>query len=379
MKKLLILFITTFLINSCNSQSKKEKMETTNSNKANEDTSYTTYLPLMKKLLKDNNYNYPKNEEFRKRIREYTGVDLENSKYNDVYLKNGKGFIALDNEGFIDSYQVDRGSIDGAGDAFSDILSGGLNESLNEDFINYNKVLFNDDLLSIAKVIADKKIIDDIVVYFNYEKNLNLYTTLINSIKKIDDHPKDFNLALLWYNDKSKPEIIREKIISDLENKNPQYIYDLTYFLFLNNKKINEVDEKLINKTLAYLINIQLKRDDEKDLSSNKGYQLLNNFYVQNAQFLETLQNSNYFDFKMVDKYTQIYLSLKKEQTYPGYIQDLDGYTNLRKEKSSSSQIIEKIKSGENIEILDNSGDWWLIVTHKGNTGFVHKSKIVIQ
>lgn len=185
MKKLLILFITTFLIYSCNSQSKKEKMETTNSNKVNEDTSYNTYLPLMKKLLNDNNYNYPKNEEFRKRIREYTGVDIENSKYNDLYLKNGKGFIALDNEGFIDSYQVDRGSIDGAGDAFSDILSGGLNESLNEDFINYNKVLFNDDPLAIAKVIADKKIIDDIVVYFNYEKNLNLYTTLINSIKKL--------------------------------------------------------------------------------------------------------------------------------------------------------------------------------------------------
>lgn len=41
--------------------------------------------------------------------------------------------------------------------------------------------------------------------------------------------------------------------------------------------------------------------------------------------------------------------------------------------------IIEKIKSGENIEILDNSGDWWFIVTHKGNIGFVHKSKIVIQ
>lgn len=135
----------------------------------------------------------------------------------------------------------------------------------------------------------------------------------------------------------------------------------------------------MINKTLAYLINIQLKRDDEKDLSINKGYQLLNNFYVQNSQFLETLQNSNYFDFKIVDKYTQIYLSLKQEQTYPGYIQDLDGYTNLRKEKSSSPPIIEKIKSGENIEILDNSGDWWLIVTHKGNTGFVHKSKIVIQ
>ncbi|MCV9926932.1 SH3 domain-containing protein [Flavobacterium sp. LS1R49] len=57
-------------------------------------------------------------------------------------------------------------------------------------------------------------------------------------------------------------------------------------------------------------------------------------------------------------------------------IQDSDGFTNLRKEKSSTSAIIEKIKSGEKIQVLNNSGDWWLVRTNSDNKGYVYKSKI---
>ncbi len=58
------------------------------------------------------------------------------------------------------------------------------------------------------------------------------------------------------------------------------------------------------------------------------------------------------------------------------HIQDPDGYTNLRKEKNTSSEILQKIKSGDHIEVLDNSGDWFLIKTKEGKQGYVHKSRI---
>ncbi|SIT09767.1 SH3 domain-containing protein [Chryseobacterium ureilyticum] len=45
------------------------------------------------------------------------------------------------------------------------------------------------------------------------------------------------------------------------------------------------------------------------------------------------------------------------------YIQDADGYTNLRKDKNTSSQILQKINTGEQIEILNQNGDWWLVVS----------------
>lgn len=58
------------------------------------------------------------------------------------------------------------------------------------------------------------------------------------------------------------------------------------------------------------------------------------------------------------------------------FIQDPDGYTNLRKDKSSTSDIIEKVKSGEKIEVLDDSGNWWYIQTKSGKKGYVYKTKI---
>jgi hypothetical protein len=58
------------------------------------------------------------------------------------------------------------------------------------------------------------------------------------------------------------------------------------------------------------------------------------------------------------------------------FIRDPDGYTNLRKDKNGTSDIIEKVKSGEKIEVLDNSGNWWLIQTKSGKKGYVYKTKI---
>jgi len=58
------------------------------------------------------------------------------------------------------------------------------------------------------------------------------------------------------------------------------------------------------------------------------------------------------------------------------FIHDSDGYTNLRKDKNTSSEVLEKITSGEQVDVLDQSGDWWLIKTKNGKQGYVHKSRI---
>ena len=65
-----------------------------------------------------------------------------------------------------------------------------------------------------------------------------------------------------------------------------------------------------------------------------------------------------------------------KEKYNFNKIVDPDGYTNLRKDKHSSSEILRKIKSGEPIEVLDNTGDWFLIKTNEGDKGYVHRSRI---
>jgi hypothetical protein len=62
-----------------------------------------------------------------------------------------------------------------------------------------------------------------------------------------------------------------------------------------------------------------------------------------------------------------------------GKINDLDGFTNLRREKNSTSTILEKVKTGESVEVLDNSGDWWLIKTKLGNIGYIYKTKATVE
>lgn len=367
---------------SCNSQTKEKKIELKGSIKKNEDKLYVEYLPLMEKLLKTNGYKFLVHQDFKNKIDEYFGIDIDQAKFNDVFLEQGLGFTAMSNEGFIDTYQVDRGIIDGAGDAFFDILKEEMNNNYNVDFVNYNKVLFNDDLTAISKINKDVDKTEDIVVYLNYEKNNLLYSSFIKNLKKIDDYNDGFKWHLLWYNNRSKSEIIRKKIISDITSKKPEFIFDLAYFLHNELVKAKgKVELKLLEKTLAYLIEIELKYYDDKDLNDNKGYSLLNNFYVQNPSLLNKFKNNDYYEYVLVNKYTQKYLSLSlaEESSIFGKIVDKDGFTNLRKEKNSLSEILQKIISGSQVEVLDNSGDWWLVQTKEGKKGYVFKTKIMVK
>lgn len=306
MKRTIILFMITMLVISCNSQTKEKKMEVKESIKKNEDKLYAEYMPLMRDLLKNNNYKFLEHSVFKNTVIEYFGVDTDNAKFNDVYLESGLGYTALSNEGFIDTYQVDRGIIDGAGDAFADILKDGLNNDYNIDFINYNKVLFNDDLSAISKVNVDKDKVEDIVVYLNYEKNNILNNSFVKNIKKVDNYNESFKWHLLWYNNKTKPDVIRKKILQDIADKKPDFIFDLAYFLNNNSNKIKDkVDAVLIDETLAFLIEVELQHYNDKDLNDNKGYSLLNNFYVQNPTLLERFKSKKFYGYSLIDSYTK--------------------------------------------------------------------------
>ena len=60
-----------------------------------------------------------------------------------------------------------------------------------------------------------------------------------------------------------------------------------------------------------------------------------------------------------------------------GVINDPDGYTNVRKEKSTSSPVVSKIFKGEVFSYQPVKGDKWYSVIIKGQSGYVHSSRIV--
>jgi uncharacterized protein YgiM (DUF1202 family) len=59
-------------------------------------------------------------------------------------------------------------------------------------------------------------------------------------------------------------------------------------------------------------------------------------------------------------------------------INDPDGYTNVRREKSAASDIVTKVKEGEKFYTYKQSGDWWQIKTRDGKVGYMHVSRIKI-
>ena len=60
-----------------------------------------------------------------------------------------------------------------------------------------------------------------------------------------------------------------------------------------------------------------------------------------------------------------------------GKINDPDGYTNVRKDKSSKSDILFKVYKNKIFKIIDNSGNWWLI-EYDGKKGYMYKNRIDI-
>ena len=95
-------------------------------------------------------------------------------------------------------------------------------------------------------------------------------------------------------------------------------------------------------------------------------------------------ENEDRNDEKIIDKLNVNikdfnYNSFQNSSKSAYKINDPDGYTNLRKEKNTTSTVLEKIETGQIVELIEKSGDWYLVKTKAGNEGYVFKTKIVAK
>lgn len=158
------------------------------------------------------------------------------------------------------------------------------------------------------------------------------YNQLIYDIKIKYQDDKELGIKLRLIEQKKKD--FYEYAIKIVKKDYKKYNYvDGPYFDYLVDKKDKEIQYIMLNIISDDKISDDLKKD-----------------------ILQKLNNLNIFE-----------------------ISDPDGYTNVRKEKSTSSDILQRIKSGEVVEVLDNSGDWYLIKTKEGKEGYVHKSRVKVS
>ncbi|MBP2615887.1 SH3 domain-containing protein [Chryseobacterium jejuense] len=233
-------------------------------------------------------------------------------------------------------------------------------------------------ILNIAAKNPDLAI--DLVVLFNYEKNEVLFNAAVRNIQNWDDIEQSSRLPFVFYNTSTNSFKLREKLLVRLKSKD-SFLNALTSYLADNKENIiktNGIPHATLEKAIAYLLQLGFTGKEDIDIQSDKSYLLLNNIYVSHPELKDSFQKNKYYGYPSLEKYSKDYELLQEgnqEKIYSTII-DPDGFTNLRKDKNTSSQIIQKIKTGEKIEVLDQSGDWWLVVSKEGKKGYVHKSRI---
>lgn len=135
-------------------------------------------------------------------------------------------------------------------------------------------------------------------------------------------------------------------------------------------------------KVLENLMTVEINQEDFSAVKTLSKNYIFSSLQMKLAETKREYKNSlngkldteEYYD-PQYSKIDEI-LSFINEKYKNNHIQDPDGYTNLRKDKTATSEILQKINSGEHIKVLGNTGDWYLIKTKEGKQGYVHRSRV---
>ncbi|MDR3025140.1 SH3 domain-containing protein [Chryseobacterium sp.] len=336
-------------------------------------------MEIFSKILNKSQFQNPE-ENFENINKELLGINTRN-------LEEGYNEINIFNEAI--DYQISKEGkyIKIGDDVLPDI------DKINEEnlitypymksVVNLNKIIYQNDLTSILTTThSDVDLARDIVILFNYEKNEILLKKISNNIQDLKDYTNNFILSIVFYN---KDHTIRKKLLEYL-SKNQELISHITFYLADNKKEIvnkNKLLSKDIDGAIAFLLNLGLQGRENDDIYTGNdfSYGLLNNIFISYPNLIEEFGKNNYFGYDALKYFTKVFQTeqehINESDSIEVYvIEDPDGYTNLRKEKSAQSEILQKIKTGEQIEVLDNTGDWFLVKTKEGKTGYVHKSRV---
>ena len=233
-----------------------------------------------------------------------------------------------------------------------------IHSFINKDLLPQNIVVLNDDLKPFI-AIQDKGII---------------YTEDGNEAKMVGLLLFHFN-QYLFYKDLKSLEWLKdnyEDILSDFVVTFGIY-RDKTLLKWYLDRKIN--DETAIQSLFYYEKNMRRFIRKEMVLAVDKmlrGTPNEHDFAINAAKYYVQRYSHDFDNPKEI-----IDFLFNSSRGY--YIEDPDGYSNIRADKSTSSKILGKVKSGEKIDVLDDTSNWYLIKTKEGLKGYVHKSRIKIK
>ncbi|WP_313377128.1 SH3 domain-containing protein [Chishuiella sp.] len=317
-----------------------------------------------KKILEHRKFKFPNNLLFSETINKIYNLNINEYENNIIALRPTSIFpeVAIRGNNYILIQDADSND--------DDFISSDL-------LFWYNSFVFYKDEIS-YKFLKMKYpyVLKDLVIEYGYNKDKDLVKFVFNDFDF--DNKSLFHDLIFSYNMNNHKYCIRKGILDDIENiifggmtEDFSYVKEGNAYSNINyiTKEIDNNKDNYSNpdEIIAYIY--------EKELRIGiVGY--IQQRLDTDIKYKSFLKNNDYFGFERLKDYAEYIYEPNNNENTNFIIYDEDGYTNLREGKSTSSKIIQKINSGEEIQVLDNTGDWWLIETKTGKKGFVHKSRV---
>jgi len=327
------------------------------------DTLSVDYIKKVKTSLLNRQFKFPDEQKFKDKVLEVFNVNIYDYKNKNVVLRPAMFTeIAIKENKFI---LIEDPETDDNKEAINDNLE-----------FYYNSYVFYGDKNALNWLkLNNREELKDLVIEYGYASDLELLKFVFEKF----DFNNESSFEKLIFDHNKKLEI-REDILDGILLVNYQgKSEDLSYAKEGNGfSKIGHIVDNINSNPNLYsnpekTIAILLNKDLEVGVVGNTEAIL-----IKNPDYKSYLKKNKYFNFQRLRDYVELLYGQNPNSEIENIyrINDPDGYTNLRKDKNSASDIVEKIKSGDRIEVLDNSGNWWFIQTKSGKKGYVYKTKI---
>lgn len=388
MKKVLIILIFSIIFISCKDNIEEKNKNTQNIEKMNDlknapynlselsdgvkydyDTLSINYINKIKSSLINRNFKFLDKQNFQERILEVFNFNIDDYKNNIIVLRPAMFTeIVIKDQKFI---LVEDAETDNSENINSDLEYNFNSYILNNDKNSFNWLKFN-----------QKELLETLVVEYGFNQDKELLKFIF---KDFDFDNKTLFHNLIFSKDIKTGEFrLREALLKDIEN----IVYGGGVVGYTEAKEgngynsLSEIVEIIRKNSKQYFEpEKNIASLYERDLSIGIVGHVESNL-TTDTKYKTFLKNNNYFGNSRLKDYAEDVFGddVNTNDSIIIYkIQDPDGYTNLRKDKNTTSSILEKIKTGEIVEVVQQSGDWYLVKTKSGNQGYVFKTKIVYE
>jgi hypothetical protein len=334
-------------------------------------------------------YKKPSKEVFWRKVLEIFKTDLDSSSYLDVELEVIKfPQIALKEDNYIltSAYIVsyEYGNEDNKKYVIENIKS-----KYNKMICNYNKMIFYNDLHATNWIKANHpSFITGIVSLYGYTGNedwLKFTFSKTDFTRAFDVEELLFQRRVIGWNYRGpKPKNPNQEVLlelrKDMLEKMIEHKVEFSQFATVADMVLSSPDSYQgdIMEIVARLYDATYRMG---------GYGLLEYLYDRKISYKETFKEHDYYGLEALREYSETIYKPEHEResrnpaaiVFLAEINDPDGYTNVRKGRSSSSEILFRINEGEEftVEIEKESDEWWHVISPK--YGYIHKSRVKIK